>query len=117
MTLSDLQSFGACHGSLAETKIYIFLLSFILYLRAISKFKAPPGGGGGLVFGGAILQRTIFSVTNMVYLEGLIFGILRYFPENFRCKLTYYESENFSGSSLHHIILGFLFGKKDKPNL
>ena len=38
-----------------------------------------------------------------LYLEGLIFGILRYFPENLICKLTYNESENFSGSSLHHI--------------
>ena len=26
-----------------------------------------------------------------------------YFPENFRCKLTYYESKNFPDSSLHHI--------------
>ena len=25
------------------------------------------------------------------------------FCENFRCNLTYYESENFSDSSLHHI--------------
>ena len=24
-------------------------------------------------------------------------------PENFRCKLSFYESENFSDSSLHHI--------------
>ena len=26
-----------------------------------------------------------------------------YFPENFRCNFTFYESENFSDSSLHHI--------------
>ena len=26
-----------------------------------------------------------------------------YFPENFRCNLTIYESENCSYSSLHHI--------------
>ena len=25
------------------------------------------------------------------------------FPENFSCNLTYYETENFSNSSLHHI--------------
>ena len=40
-----------------------------------------------------------------------------YFPENFRCNLTYYESENFSDSSLHHIHesenLGVLFCKKN----
>ena len=52
-----------------------------------------------------------------LYLEGLIFGILRYFPENFRCKLTYYESLYFSGSSLSITFsnpksLGFLFCKK-----
>ena len=33
--------------------------------------------------------------------------------ENFRCNLTFYKSENFSDSSLHHIlaskILGSLF--------
>ena len=35
-----------------------FFLCFTLYLRAISKYKPPRG----------------------LYLEGLIFGILRYFP-------------------------------------
>ena len=30
-------------------------------------------------------------------------GLLYYFPENFRCNLTYYERENFSVSSLHHL--------------
>ena len=54
-----------------------------------------------------------------LYLEGLIFGILRYFPENLICKLRYNESENFSGSSLHHIFEFkncVLFCKKNKPN-
>ena len=40
-----------------------------------------------------------------------------FFPENFRCNLTYYEGENFSDSSLYHIfeseILGFLFSTKN----
>ena len=87
---------------------YTFLLCFILYLRAISNFQFPISDFRFPIFrlisGGAILRR-IFCVTNMgaLYLEGLIFGILRYFPENFICKLTYNESENFSGSSLHHI--------------
>ena len=43
-------------------------------------------------------------------------GLQYYFAENFWCNLTYYESENFSDSSLHHIfqskILGFLFVRK-----
>ena len=30
-------------------------------------------------------------------------GLQYYFSENFRCNLTYSESENFSDSSLHHI--------------
>ena len=50
-----------------------FLLSFILNLRAISEYK-------GLVFGGAIYRR-VFCVTSWrggIFLEGLIFRILRY---------------------------------------
>ena len=30
-------------------------------------------------------------------------GLQYYFPEKFRCNLTYYESEKFSDSFLHHI--------------
>ena len=29
-------------------------------------------------------------------------GLQYYFPENFKCKLKFYESEHFSDSSLHH---------------
>ena len=40
-----------------------------------------------------------------------------YFPENFRCNLTFYESENFSDSSLRHILepenFRFPFSKKN----
>ena len=42
-----------------------------------------------------------------------------YFPENVRCNLTFYESENFSDSSLHHILesenfrFPFHFSKKN----
>ena len=43
-------------------------------------------------------------------------GLQYYFLENFRCNFTYYESENFSDSSLLHIFesekLGFLFSTK-----
>ena len=37
----------------------------------------------------------------------ILFEITRasvFFPENFRCNLTFYESENFSDSSLHYIL-------------
>ena len=37
----------------------------------------------------------------------ILFEITRasvFFPENFRCNLAFYESENFSDSSLHHIL-------------
>ena len=34
----------------------------------------------------------------------LILGELESFSENFRCNLTFYESENFCDSSLHHIL-------------
>ena len=63
-----------------------FLLCFALYLRAISEYKPP----GGLIFGGPI-KRRVFCVTSFfwggvgaegyiwrgLYMEGLIFGILR----------------------------------------
>ena len=58
----------------------MFLLRFTLYLRAISEYK-PPGGlyleerfNGGffaLLVWGAYIWRGL-------YMEGLIFGILRY---------------------------------------
>ena len=55
---------------------FTVFLCFILYLRAISKYKLPRG----LIFGGAI-ERRLFCVTSLrgLHMEGLIFGILRYF--------------------------------------
>ena len=48
-------------------------------------------------------------------------GLQYYFPENFRCNLTYYESEKFSDSSLHTFeskILGAIrFLSEKYPNL
>ena len=49
-------------------------------------------------------------------------GLLYYFPQNLRCNLTYYESENFSDSSLHHIFVPqnnfrFPFIYEKYPNL
>ena len=55
----------------------LFLLCFTLYLRAISKYKPPPGGGGALYlergFKGGFFALRVWGA-----LEGLIFGILRY---------------------------------------
>ena len=46
-------------------------------------------------------------------------GLQYYFPENFRCSLTSYESQNFSDSSLHHIFVSenfrFPFCTKNSP--
>ena len=55
-------------------KFTVFAL-FTLYLRAISKYKPL----GGLIFRG-VIKRRVFCITCLgsLYLEGLIFGILRY---------------------------------------
>ena len=53
-----------------------FLLGFNLYLRTIFQVQAP----GGLIFEGAIKRRVFaLPVWGGLNLEGLIFGILRYF--------------------------------------
>ena len=59
----------------------------------------------------------------IIYICSIILGGLKsfrnykVFPEKLRCNLTFYESENFSDSFLHHIynpkILGFLFLRKN----
>ena len=66
----------ACQNRLGQLEVNLpFLLCFTLYLRAISQVQAPLG----LIFGGAI-KRRVFCVTGVggLYMEGLIFGILRY---------------------------------------
>ena len=73
--LADMsQFFGKYKNSYVTVQ---FLLCFILYLRALSKYK-PPGAyirspEGDLTEG--------FCVTSLrgLYLEGLVFQILRYF--------------------------------------
>ena len=42
-----------------ERKFTVFLC-FTLYLRAVSKYKPPPPGGWGLVFGEAYTWRGLF---------------------------------------------------------
>ena len=38
----------------AGSKFTVFAHCFTLYLTEISQVQAPPGGGGGVIFGGAI---------------------------------------------------------------
>ena len=78
MALSDCNQLAHVISSLANTKIYVtvpFLLCFIFYLRAISKYK-PPGAynysEGRFNRGFLVLRR------GGLHLEGLIFGVLRY---------------------------------------
>ena len=64
-----------------------FLLCFTLYWRAIFQVQAPGGlylerrFNGGLGGGGAYIRRGL-------YMEGLIFGILRYFVSLLWCSET-----------------------------
>ena len=62
-------------ASLILGRKFTVFLCFTLYLTDISKNKPP----AGLIFGGAI-ERRVFCVTSLggLYMEGLIFGILRY---------------------------------------
>ena len=61
-------------GHIGGSKFTGFALLYFVF-EGNFKVQAP----GGLIFGGAI-QRTVFCVTGLggLYLEGLIFGILRY---------------------------------------
>ena len=81
-----LQSIGTHNSSLANTKIYMFLLCFILGLRAISKYK-PPGSYilRGNFKEGFLALRVWEGLIK--YLEGLIFGILRYLQFWFKCRI------------------------------
>ena len=64
-----------------------FLLCFTLYLRAISKYKPP----GGLIFEGAVFNGGFFCVIALgdLYLEGLIFGILRFSCHTLLTNISY----------------------------
>ena len=63
----------------------------------------------------SVILGELKSFRNYKSLQGLQY----YFPENVRCNLTFYESENFSDSSLHHILesenfrFPFHFSKKN----
>ena len=58
-----------------------FLLCFTLYSRANSKYKPPPGAyirRGDLTEGFFVLRFWGAYIWRGLYMEGLIFGILRY---------------------------------------
>ena len=65
--------------------IFNFLLCFTLYLRAISKYKPPGAGGGGVgLYLEGRFNRGFFElqvwrayIWRNLYMEGLIFGILQ----------------------------------------
>ena len=61
------------------SKFTVFALFYIVFEGSFSSTSPR----GGLIFGGAILRR-VFSVTGFggLYIEELIFGILRY------CNIT-----------------------------
>ena len=56
------------------SKFTFFLLCFTLYLRAIFQVQAP----GALYLGGDLTEGFLRYVEGGLYMEGLIFGILRY---------------------------------------
>ena len=63
----------ACSGK----EIYHFCFG-LLCIRGEIPSTSSPGGGGGLIFGGAIWRRVLcVTIFGGLYLEGLIFGILR----------------------------------------
>ena len=54
-----------------------FLLCFTLYLRANSKYKPPPRGGGAYIWRGDLGEGFWgVYIWRGLYMEGLIFGIL-----------------------------------------
>ena len=46
---------------------------------------------------------SVFGHSRGTWVFSKLRGIQNYFPENFRCNLTYYEGDDFSDSFSHHI--------------
>ena len=49
------------------------------------------------------ISRSVFGHSRGTWVFSKLRGIQNYFPENFRCNLTYYEGNNFLDSFFHHI--------------
>ena len=77
VTLFDSNHLAHVKVLVANPKIYVFLYSFCFFFFNLGQF--PSRSPRGLVFGGAIYRR-VFCVTSLggLYLEGLIFVILRH---------------------------------------
>ena len=69
----------------------LFLLCFILYLRAISKNKPPGGGGGAYIWRGDLTEGFLwYEFEGLINIfGGLISGILRYTAEVSQKSLCY----------------------------
>ena len=62
-------------ASLVVGRKFTVFLCFTLYLRAISKYKPP---GGAYIWRGDLTEGVLRHKLGDLYLERLIFGILRY---------------------------------------
>ena len=89
-------------ASLIVGRKFTVFVCFTLYLRAISKYKPP----GGLYLGGRF-NRDFFElqfwrayIWRGLYMEGLIFGILRYFAQSLWCP---HQSRMFYLMIIFHI--------------
>ena len=58
------------------------------------------------------VYQHIWGCIQEYFYISLLQGLQYYFPENFRCNITYYESENFTDSFLHPKILSVHFCTK-----
>ena len=72
-----------------------FLLCLTLYLRAISKYKPPGGLYLERQFNGGFLALRVLGayIWRGVYMEGLIFGILRYVLMEFSKTVPFYLTD------------------------
>ena len=52
----------------------------------------------------------VFGHSRGAWVFSKLRGMQNYFPENFRCSLTYYEGDNSSDSFFHHIFETEKFG-------
>ena len=88
MTLSDCNHLGLVMDLWQDKNLYIFALFCFVFEGDFQVQDAR----------GAYIRRDDFTEDFLrykyggLYLEGLNFGILRYFPGNLRYRLTYYES-------------------------
>ena len=72
-----------------------FLLCFTLYLGAISKYKPTGGLYSEGRLNGAFFALRVWEayIWRGLYMEGLLFGILRYFEKGYRKKCAHDNPE------------------------